>query len=319
MRSPDPDAVRALISRPLQVVAGKGGVGRTAIASALALHSAKTGARTLLLEVNSADSAASYLEVEASADVPREVFDNLWHCKMTPAGAMKEYALMVLRFKALYALVFENKLVKYLLRSIPSLAEFTMLGKTWFHATETLPDGSPKYQRIILDAPATGHAITFLSVARIVADIAPSGIMKTASEKMAQVIESKSASCLHVVALPEEMPVNEGLEIVAAGAKRLRMAPGVGFVNRMYSPIAEGDEAVLAKLEERAKSESHLQPFVVAAKMRLDKERLQAAHAERFARESGMPCVLVPEQEGKTFDRAAIERIAKVIGEAAGS
>ena len=41
-----------------------------------------------------------------------------------------------------------------LILKIPSLAEFTMLGKTWYHATETLPDGSPKYQRIIIDAPA---------------------------------------------------------------------------------------------------------------------------------------------------------------------
>jgi anion-transporting ArsA/GET3 family ATPase len=319
MRPPDPEVVRALIARPLQVVAGKGGVGRTAIAAALALHSAKSGARTLLLEVNSADSAASYLDIEPSNDIPKEAFDNLWHCKMTPAGSMKEYALMVLRFKALYALVFENKLVKYLLRSIPSLAEFTMLGKTWYHATETLPDGSPKYQRIIIDAPATGHAITFLSVARIVADIAPSGIMKTASEKMAQVIESKSASCLHVVALPEEMPVNEGLEIVAAGEKRLHMARGVAFVNRIYTPLSQDDESLFLKLETRAKTEPQLEAFVTAAKLRLDKERLQAMHAERFAEESRMPCVLIPELETKTFDRAAIEKIAKAIGEAAGS
>lgn len=313
MGPPDPHAVSALLARRLQVVAGKGGVGRTSVSAALALASAKAGLRTLLLEVNSADSAASYLEVEPSLDVPREVFDNLFLCRMTPAGSMKEYALMVLRFKALYALVFENKLVKYLLRSIPSLAEFTMLGKTWFHTTEKLADGSPKYERIIVDAPATGHAITFFSVARIVADIAPSGIMKNASEKMAQVIESKNESCLHVVTLPEEMPVNEGLEIIQAGEKRLRMAIGVGFVNRMLPKLVAPEERpILEKIGKRP----NLTPYVNAAHTRMEKEDLQESYADRFTRESKMPVIRVPELPIVTFDRAAIEKIAAVIKDA---
>jgi anion-transporting ArsA/GET3 family ATPase len=312
MRPPDPHAVRAMLARPLQVVAGKGGVGRTAVSAALALSSAKSGARTLLLEVNSADSAASYLHVEPSVDTPREVLDNLWLCRMTPAGSMKEYALMVLRFKALYALVFENKLVKYLLRSIPSLAEFTMLGKTWYHVVEKLDDGSPKYERIIIDAPATGHGITFLSVARIVADIAPSGIMKNASEKMADVLESKESACLHVVALPEEMPINEALEIIEAGKKRLHMQIGLGFVNRMLPRLlSDAELPVFEKVAERSKEETMIAPYVSAVRLRLDKEAMQEGYAQRFADASNVPVVRIPEIN---FDRGAIEELARVIG-----
>lgn len=303
-----------MLQRPLQVVAGKGGVGRTAVSAALALASAKSGARTLLLEVNSADSAATYLEVGAAADEPKAVLDNLWICRMTPAGSMKEYALMVLRFKALYALVFENKLVKYLLRSIPSLAEFTMLGKTWYHTTEKRSDGTPKYERIIIDAPATGHAITFLSVARIVADIAPSGIMKTASEKMAEVLESKESSCLHVVALPEEMPVNEALEIIEQGKKKLRMAIGLGFVNRMLPALLSAeDRAPFEALAQRSANEQSLGPYVEAARSRIDKEAQQAAYAERFAEASRIPTLLIPELPIANFDRAAIDKISAAI------
>lgn len=306
-----------MLDRPFQVVAGKGGVGRTMVASALALRSARAGKRTLLLDVNGADTAAHYLGVSPAVDDPHEVLDNLWLCRMTPRGSMREYALMVLKFKALYALVFENKLVKYLLRSIPSLAEFTMLGKTWFHTTERRPDGTPKYERIIVDAPATGHAITFLSVARIVADVAPVGIMKTASERMARVIESKTESCLHVVALPEEMPVNEGLEIVRAASARLRMQPGLAIVNRMLPPLVGPDEhPELERLAARAAEDPRLMPYVRAAKLRMDREALQESYLDRFATESRLPAIALPDLGPVALDLDHITRVARLLDRA---
>jgi anion-transporting ArsA/GET3 family ATPase len=226
---------------------------------------------------------------------------------------------MVLKFKALYALVFENKLVKYLLRSTPSLAEFTMAGKAWFHTSEKRSDGSPKYDRIVVDAPATGHAITFLSVARTVADIAPDGIMKTASEKMAGVIESKDSSCLHIACLPEEMPVNEALDIIAVASKKLRMATGIGFVNRMSTPIVDAsDKGVFARLKERAESEARIRPFVIAGERRRDREALQESYAVRFESESQVPVIRIPELEVKGLDLQAIELIAGIFKNAAG-
>jgi anion-transporting ATPase len=313
-------AIEPMLARPFQVVAGKGGVGRTVVASALALRASRQGMRTLLLEVNAPDNAAQALGVPASVDEPRKVLDDLWLCRMTPRGSLREYALMVLKFKALYNLVFENRLVKYLLRSIPSLAEFTMLGKVWYHSEERLSDGSPRYERIIVDAPATGHAITFLSVARTVADIVPKGIMQEASEKMAELIESKERSCLHIVCLPEEMPVNEALDIAKASTRRLRMTPGVGVVNRMLPPLVEKeDEREFARLEAKAVGDEDLARFVTAAKRRLDREAWQAGYAERFARESRMPTMLLPDLGPTTPDRKWIEALAGEIDRAAGT
>jgi anion-transporting ArsA/GET3 family ATPase len=278
------------LDRRVQIVGGKGGVGRTAVSCALAIRSARRGLRTLLLEVDAPDSAAAFLGVPPAVDEPREVLENLWLCRMTPVGAMREYALMVLKFKALYNLVFENRMVKYLLRSIPSLGEFTMLGKTWFHTTEKL-DGEPRYERIIVDAPATGHAITYLSVARIVAEIAPKGIMKNASEKMAEMVESKDETCLHLVTLPEEMPVNEALDLLAASKSKLRMHPGVGFVNRMLPPLASSDEAALIdRLREQGPS-AVVSPYLEAARLRLDREALQAEYAAKFVEKSALPTI----------------------------
>lgn len=293
-----------LLERRLQVVVGKGGVGRTVLASALALRSARAGVRTLLLEVNAPDCAARVLHARPAVDEPRLVEDNLWLCRMTPSGAMREYALMVLKFKALYHIVFENRLVKYLLRSIPGLGEFNMMGKVWFHFTETLDSGEPRYERIIVDAPATGHALTFLSCARVVADSVPDGVMKHAAEKMAQMVEDPKQACLHIVSLPEDMAVNEALELAKASKDRLRMSLGLGIINRVYAHrIQQADAELLSGL---FNSEAPgLAPYQFAARRRLSWESLQHEFTERLRAEGGMPTIVVSElrsnQRSATF------------------
>lgn len=312
----DSGLVRERLNRRVQVVAGKGGVGRTALSAALAVRAARAGHRTLLLEVDAPDSAAAQLHVAPAVDEPREVMNNLWLCRMSPPGAMREYALMVLRFKPLYNLVFENRLVKYLLRSIPSLGEFTMLGKAWFHTTENRVDGGPKYERVIIDAPATGHSVTFLSLARLVANVSPPGIMKQAAERMAAMVESDRDACLHVVTLPEEMPVNEGLELVAAAQDRLRMARGLGVVNRVLPPLLEPEERALVDGLEGGGPE--LQPYLRAARARADREAWQAEHAERFVEQSGLMTLQLPDLGAAGVRLADLDVFIEILDRAAG-
>ncbi len=311
----DPSRVRAPLNRRLQIVTGKGGVGRTMVSCALALRSAQAGHRTLLLEVDSPDSAAAMLGVKPAVDVPREVDNNLWLCRMTPVGALHEYALMVLRFKPLYNLVFENRLVKYLLRSIPSLGEFTMLGKAWFHSTETLPDGSPRYARIFMDAPATGHAVTLLALARLVANISPKGVMKDAAVRMAELIESKEQCCMHVVTLPEEMPVNEGIELVKEAQHRLRIGLGVGIANRVLAPMAEGEDLdALGRMGDAADEE--IAPYLRAAALRRDREGWQAEHLLRFVDESRLATIPLPDMSSTASTKEMLKRVAAIFDEA---
>ena len=305
--------IRERIDRRFQVVAGKGGVGRTLVASSLAVRSARKGHRTLLVEVDASDSAAAQLGVSPAVDEPREVMSDLWLCRVTPPGALREYALMVLKFRALYHVVFENRLVKYLLQSIPSLGEFTMLGKTWYHWIEAREDGTPRFERIIVDAPATGHAVTFLSLARVVADVAPSGTMKDAAEKMAAMVEAED-SCLHVVSVPEEMPVNEGLELARDGQKILRMALGVGVMNRrLMSGWSREDRVALNELEYRASRESRLSPYVRAIQRHREREARQNEHAARFEMQSGLPMVSLPDFGGHRIDLQVLNRVVDVL------
>ena len=304
----EPAEARRRLDRRLQVVLGKGGVGRTLMASAIAKRAADAGQRTLLLEVDAPDSAARQLKVKPAVDQPREVLNNLWLCRMTPDGALKEYAIMTLRFQALYRVVFENRLVKYFLKSIPSLGEFTMLGKAWFHTTETRPDGSPRYDRVVIDAPATGHAITFFSLARLVADAAPPGVMADASQKMAELIEDHALSCFHLVTLPEEMPVNEALELYDAGQQRLHMAPGLGIINRMWSPLltpAESEWMQRVSIDDEA-----LGALASVARRRLLREQAQRAHMHRFVTGAPVPWMAISERPAEDVGHRFVDELS---------
>ena len=298
-------AVRTRLRKRVQVVGGKGGVGRSTIACGLAWKAAEAGEKTLLLEVDTHDEASGVLGVEPARDTPREVFNNLWLCNMTPAGSLEEYAVMVLRFRALYRIVFENRLVRYLLRSIPSLGEFTMAGKFWFHTSEVDDRGYPKYDRIILDAPATGHAITFLSVSRVVADLAPAGRMKSEAIRMAEMIESEQ-TCLHIVTQPEEMPINEALELEEALASKLRMHPGVIFLNRYWRRRFEPETSeVLTRLADDARWTQ----WVRAGRSVLARQTLTEKEADRLAAGTDMPILTVPDLGNLGQGRSAMETL----------
>ena len=274
--------IQELLQRRFQVVTGKGGVGRTLIASSLASMLAQLGKKTLLLEVNAPNHCARVLGTDAIVGDPQQVSQDLYLCSMNPEDALREYALMILKFPALYRLVFENPLVKYFLRSIPSLGEVTMLGKAWFHATERDENGESKYDHVIVDAPATGHALTFLSVARVVERTVPRGPMRTEAGKMAALIEDHENSCAHVVFTPEEMPVTEGLELSRKLQENVGMKLGVYFMNKICSE--EPGDRELALVDEM--TDEQLYPYVAAGHARRSSLENQENQLERLRAQS---------------------------------
>ena len=159
-----PDAPAALLDRRLVVVTGKGGTGKSTLSAALALAGARRGKRVLVCEVTARERVSELLGRPESGAQIRELTHNVFSVHVRPPEAMREYALMILRYETLYNLVFENKVVRYFLNAAPSLAEIVMLGKVWWHAAREVERGRPRWDLVILDAPATGHGLTLLTV-----------------------------------------------------------------------------------------------------------------------------------------------------------
>src|SRR5215831_19862387 len=132
----------SLLDKRLNIVTGKGGVGKSTISAALSLLKARSGLRTLLCEINTQDRIGPLLGARSVGPATSPIDENLWGINIQPEQAMREYALMLLKLESIYSAVFENRFVRYFLRFIPSLNELVMLGKVLYHLQQKLPSGS---------------------------------------------------------------------------------------------------------------------------------------------------------------------------------
>jgi len=289
-----------LLDKRLLIITGKGGTGKSAVSAATALVSAREGKRTLVCEVNGNDRVTQLLGVPAAGAELSELAPNLWAVNVRPEEAMREYALMVLRLESIYKAVFENRFVRYFLRFIPSLNELVMLGKVLYHLQQKLPNGSDQFDIIVMDAPATGHAISFLSVPRVLADTVPPGAMLKEAQRMRALLEDEAITAAILVSLPEEMPTNETIELCGQLRQR-QIHPQAVVLNSFTAP--RFDEQELASLRDKPR-------LLAVAREHRRLSDLSVQSREKLERDLGLPLVAVSKLFVRRFAREAVEKIA---------
>jgi hypothetical protein len=302
----------ALLDHRLLVITGKGGVGKSTVSAALALLATRRGKRVLVCEVNAQERVAPLFGAPASGSAVTEVLPGLFTVNVTPRDAMREYGIMVLRFRSIYDAVFENRVVRFFLRAVPSLAELVMLGKI-LHEVRAEEDGRRRWDLVILDAPATGHAVQLLRVPAALLDTVPPGPLRRDAQWMRDLLVDPAVTALSIVTLPEEMPVNEAIELDTAVRGVLGMPRGPLVVNGMPERLFAPDESAgLAALE---RDPAPLGPAVRAAQL----QALRAEQASRYLARAraalDLPTVLVPLLARERWDRGAIEDVAAALEE----
>lgn len=201
-----------VFDRRLILVVGKGGVGRSTVAAAIADRCARRGRKTLLFEVNANDRFGTYFDKPTLGPQVAQLGTNLWGVNTNPASALEEYGLMILKFRSVYEMVFENRVTRAFLRAIPGLDDYAMLGKAWFHTTEE-KRGSPIYDTIVFDMPASGHSVSMLRIPWVINDTVPEGPLTRDARTMKELLTDPTRTAAVLVTLAEEMPVNEAIEL----------------------------------------------------------------------------------------------------------
>jgi anion-transporting ArsA/GET3 family ATPase len=224
------------------IVTGKGGVGKSSVTAALALLASRAGKRVLVCEVNALERVAPLLGAPLSGPAHGQIRPGLFTVDVTPASAMREYGLLVLRFQTIYEAVFENRLVRHFLKVVPSLGELVMLGKI-LHEARAEAHGRPRWDLVLVDAPSTGHAVQLLRVPGAMLGTVPPGPLRSDAEWMRAWLVDPARTAVCIVTLPEEMPVIEAIELDQQLREQVGIAPAALLVNAMPARRFSADEA----------------------------------------------------------------------------
>lgn len=288
-------ALRALWDRRLIVVLGKGGVGRSTVAASIAGELARAGKRTLLYETNANDRFGHYFDQPAVGPALGQLAPNLWAVNVSPANALEEYGLMILRWKSVYEMVFENRVTKAFLRAIPGLDDYALLGKAWFHTAEE-KRGKPVWDTVVFDMPASGHSISMLKVPWVIVDTVPEGPLTRDARTVKTLLQDPAQTAAVLVTLAEEMPVNEALELEAHLVK-LGISPQQLVVNQVYpdhAPAGSPTERVLDALVAAPAPGSPLAEVIEHASLSRDRRRLNERYLAELRRRTKTPLLELP-------------------------
>jgi anion-transporting ArsA/GET3 family ATPase len=270
-----------LLDKRLVIVTGKGGVGKSTIALALGLAAAQQGRRTIVCEVSSQEHASHVFHRAEVGFHEVEMADNLWAISIDPDEAMREYVLLQLKVRAMRDLLFRSRIFTYLAAATPGLRELVTIGKIWEVAQ---PDRKVKrgrnYDLVIVDAPATGAGVGFLQTPRTFANIARVGPIKAQAQALEAFIVNHRKTGVAIVALPEEMPVNETVTLERQLTEEVDVAVDRVYMNGLYPERFSADE-VERLADASGKADGPLRASYRAA---LSQSRRAAAQREQLAR-----------------------------------
>src|SRR5687768_16708729 len=303
-----------LLNLRFVTVVGKGGVGKTTTSCALALAAARRGKRVLIAMCNAQERVSELLEVAPVGPKNQPILPNIEAVNIIPKYALEEYGVMVLKVRALYKAIFENRLVAAFLHGTPGIEAWSILGKAQFHVHE-MEGNRPRYDMVILDAPATGHGLEMLRVPRVLLDIAPPGLLRREAERAWELFRDPARSGVLLVTLAEDMPVNESIELHAALTKELGFPIAGITVNGVMPRLFDASEASwLASASRDSPPDELLHTLLLAGKRRSRRESVQAEAIERLARELPLPRTILPQLVVSELKRKQIEELSRCFG-----
>ncbi|MEM8767802.1 MAG: ArsA family ATPase [Pseudomonadota bacterium] len=222
-----------MFQQPLVLVSGKGGVGKTLIASALADLSARRR-RTVLVSFDSIAEQHPVFEVPLSYE-PVEAARNLAVMRVQALPAIREYVRRKVPLSGLYDAFLGSSMFRDFAEAAPGFEELMCLGKLYDLATDS------HFEQVIVDAPATGHLKTLLDVPAATLQAVLVGPLNHNARKIQDLLLDPERTRTVLVTLAEEMAIREAAELAAFCADR-RMETGPVVVNqRVTSPFSDSE------------------------------------------------------------------------------
>jgi anion-transporting ArsA/GET3 family ATPase len=290
------------------IVAGKGGVGKTTVTAAIARAASLQGRRSLIVEVEGKSGLASMFGADDLAYDEIDLAEGLRARTITPDAAMLEY-LEGHGMSRIAKRLVSSGAIDTLATAAPGIKDILVLGKVKQLERDTDVD------LIVLDAPAAGHAITFLRSARALLDAVRAGPIHNQAAEVMELLNDAERCQVVLVTLPEETPVNELIETAYNLEDQVGVALGPVVVNGLY-PERPGLD--IGPEEAAAASGVALRPgeaevLAAAADFRRHRVGLQAEQVARLADQLPLPQLRLPFLFGAELGPDELDQLATTL------
>jgi anion-transporting ArsA/GET3 family ATPase len=219
----------SLAAHRVLLVLGKGGVGKTTISAALARAAADTGIRVLAMECDARAPMAAVLGLRPSF-APLDAAPNLATMVLEGRHSLEEYLRLVFPGGALLGAVFASRLYQFFVQAAPGLRELMMLGKIYYEC-ERKPANRPHWDLIVVDAPASGQALSLLRMPAAARETFGESVVGHEAGNIARMLRDRRECAIVQVTTAEPLAMSETLETYATLAA-LHMEPAGVIFNR---------------------------------------------------------------------------------------
>ena len=293
-------------------------MGKTTVAAALGQLASSQGRRTLMCEVDAKGNLADMFETGPTQFREREIAPNLWAMSMSTEESLKEYLKLQLRMPLLGRIGPLARTFDFVANAAPGVKEILTVGKVCWEVREE------HYDLVVVDASASGHVVGQLAAPEAIRDLVKVGRVRDQTQWMLDILGDAGTTGVVIVATPEEMPVNETIDLAERLGTETVTDLGAVVVNRVLPELfTRGEEELFraVRAPERAKAleaavGGPVEPVLDGAELAVTLRRTRAEHLAglRAGLPDGTELLYLPELFQRSHGVRATHQIAEHLG-----